>query len=107
MILLMTYYVSHTREEGEPEKIYIIHFFKKNPVWKDNEYWESVLLECIYLEKRNTINMMIVSELGTPPPTQATSPRRRNSSRRKDSLYSTRSSWSSATWSSSTSPRRT
>lgn len=28
------------------------------------EYWESILLECIYLEKRNTIKMMIVSESG-------------------------------------------
>lgn len=39
MILLMTYYVSHPRDNGPPEKIYIIHFFKKNQLWKEVEYW--------------------------------------------------------------------
>ena len=64
MILLMTYYVSHEGEKGHAVKLYIIHFFKKNPLWREMEYWESILLECIYLEKRNTINAMIIGSNG-------------------------------------------
>jgi hypothetical protein len=39
MILLMTYYVTHNGPNGESTKLYIIHFFKKNPMWKEIEYW--------------------------------------------------------------------
>jgi hypothetical protein len=49
MILLVTYYVTHTDSNGELSKLYIIHFFKRNTLWKEMEYWESILLECIYL----------------------------------------------------------
>lgn len=77
MILLMTYYVNHLALNGDTTRLYIIHFFKKNPLWKEIEFWESVLLECIYLEKKNTINAMIVGSSGTPSPTQATSTAKR------------------------------
>lgn len=49
MILLVTYYVTHTDGNGEASKLYIIHFFKRNTLWKEMEYWDSILLECIYL----------------------------------------------------------
>ena len=90
MILLMTYYVNHRGPTQEVSKLYIINFFKKDPLWREIEYWESILIECIYLEKKNTINAIIVGSNGISSLTQATSIARRNSSKVNEQLSSTR-----------------
>lgn len=60
MVLLLTYYVIHS-EEGKDSKLYLIHFFKDLSIWREVELWESILIQCIYIEKKATIRMIMVT----------------------------------------------
>ena len=37
-----------------------MHFFKQYHLWQDLQFWESALLQSIYIEKRNTRKMMLL-----------------------------------------------
>lgn len=62
MVLMLTYYISYEHQD-KTEKIYILNFFKNRPFWRDLELWESILIECIYLEKKATIKMILTTSV--------------------------------------------
>jgi hypothetical protein len=67
MVLMCTYFFNFDHE-GTFVKIYILNFFKKCAFWRDLELWESILIECIYLEKKATIKMILSTSVGKSVP---------------------------------------
>lgn len=64
MVLLSTYYIK-IDENGHESKVYILNFFKNCSFWKDIELWESILIQCIYIEKKATIRMLLITSSST------------------------------------------
>jgi hypothetical protein len=38
-----------------------MQFFKECPMWRDLELWESVLIQCIYIEKSATLKIILAT----------------------------------------------